>query len=94
MPPFYPHHFLRYLRNQVPIDRVIVKVLNLEVRYANHTLRFRCPLCRNFHTAINPKTNLARCFDCQKNFNPIDMVIAVGKCDFLQAVDILKNTIE
>lgn len=90
----YSADFLRYLRNDIPIDEVIVDLLNLEVRNDCEMLRFRCPLCYNFHTATNHKTNLARCFDCKKNFNPIDMVITVGSCSFVEAVKILKDTVE
>jgi hypothetical protein len=43
--------------------------------------RFLCPLCNGFDTAVNPKTNLARCFRCEKNFNTIDLVM------FLQSID-------
>ena len=93
MSQHYPADFLRMLRNDIPIDQVIVDVLNLEVQKDSKTIRFRCPLCYNFHTATNHKTNLARCFDCQKNFNPIDMVITVGNCGFVDAVKILKDRI-
>ena len=93
MSQHYPADFLRMLRNDIPIDEVIVDVLNLEVQKHRKTIRFRCPLCYNFHTATNHKTNLARCFDCQKNFNPIDMVITVGNCGFVDAVKILKDRI-
>ena len=91
MSQYYPADFLRMLRNDIPIDEVIVDLLNLEVQKDRKTIRFRCPLCYNFHTATNHKTNLARCFDCEKNFNPIDMVITVGNCGFVDAVKILKN---
>ena len=94
MPQHYSSAFLRRLRNEIPINEVIVDLLNLEVRNEHKTFRFRCPLCCNFHTATNHKTNLARCFDCRQNFNPIDTVITVGNCGFLEAVEILKDTIE
>ena len=93
MSQYYPDDFLRMLRNDIPIDEVIVDLLNLEVQNDTKTIRFRCPLCYNFHTAINHETNLARCFDCQKNFNPIDMVITVGNCGFVDAVRFLKDRI-
>ncbi len=93
MSQYYPADFLRMLRNDIPIDQVIVDLLNLEVQKDSKTIRFRCPLCYNFHTATNHKTNLARCFDCEKNFNPIDMVITVGKCGFVDAVKFLKDRI-
>jgi len=94
MPKHYTADFLRMLRNQIPINTVITNFLHLDVRNANHILRFRCPLCDNFHTGTTSKTNLARCFDCQQNFNPIDLVIAVAKCGFLDAVEYLKDRID
>ena len=87
----YSADFLKMIRNQIPIERVIVTMLNMEVRHTSKWLRFRCPRCYNFHTAINVDTNLARCFDCKKNYNPIDLVIAVGKCSFVEAVEYLKE---
>ncbi len=54
-------------------------------------LRFRCPVCHGFHTATNPKTNLARCFECQINFNPIDLVMAVTAQSFVETVEFLKT---
>ncbi len=93
MSQHYPDDFLRMLRNDIPIDEVIVDLLNLEVQKDRKTIRFRCPLCCNFHTATNHKTNLARCFDCEKNFNPIDLVITVGNSSFVDAVKILKDRI-
>ena len=94
MSKHYTADFLRMLRNQIPIDEVITDLLNLKVRNINAILRFRCPLCGNFHTATNHETNLARCFDCKQNFNPIDLVITVGKCSFVDAVELLKNRID
>jgi len=88
----YTRDFLRMLRNQVPIDKVI-KLLTLETRPSKNLLRFRCPLCHRFHTGTNPKTNLARCFDCQKNFNPIDLVIDVSGGSFIDAVKFLKKQV-
>jgi DNA primase len=91
MPNGYPADFLRRVRNQISIERVIMTMLNMELRHTSKWLRFRCPLCHNFHTATNQITNLARCFDCKENFNPIDMVMAVGKCSFVEAVEYLKE---
>ena len=90
MSTYYPAGLLRDLRNQIPINTVIVDMLRLDLRHHETLLRFRCPKCRNFHTATNPETNLARCFDCRKNFNPIDLVIAVTHCSFVDAVERLK----
>jgi DNA primase len=87
----YPADFLRMIRNQIPIEKVIVAMLNMEVRRTSKWLRFRCPMCYNFHTATNLNTNLARCFDCQENFNPIDLVMAVADYSFVEAVEYLKK---
>jgi len=90
---YFPSDFLRMLRNQVPIDTVITSFLNMETRNTHNLFRFRCPLCGKFHTAVNPKTNLARCFDCKKNFNPIDMVMIATKSSFVEAVEFLEDNI-
>ena len=86
----YTDGFLTMLRNQVNIDRVI-DLLMLDTRQGNNLRRFRCPLCDRFHTATNPRTNLGRCFECQKNFNPIDLVMATTTCDFIETVEFLKK---
>jgi hypothetical protein len=82
---------LHYLRNQVSIADLIQCRLGLATHYRSHLLRFSCPLCHAFDTAINPSTNLARCFRCQKNFNPIDLVMIVADCSFLDAIKFLEN---
>ena len=45
----------------------------------------------DFHTATNPRTNLARCFRCCVNFTPIEIVMAVEACPFVDAVKILSR---
>jgi DNA primase len=86
----YSDGFLRMIRNQIKIDHVI-QVLRLDTRCGGKFLRFRCPLCHGFHAAANPKTNLGRCFDCEVNFNPIDLVMAATRRDFVEAVEFLKK---
>lgn len=81
--------YLRRLRNDIDTRELIAEILRLEHTLADGRFRFLCPLCSEFHTAVNPKTNLARCFRCLKNFNPIDLAIIVKHYDFLQAVDFL-----
>lgn len=53
--------------------------------------RFECPVCGGFHTSVKKDKNLARCFECKINFNPIDMVMAVRKTDFRPSADFLAN---
>jgi hypothetical protein len=80
--------YLRALRNEVAINDVIHH-LDLPAKMREGYLRFLCPRCSEFHTATNPKTNLARCFRCRLNFNPIDLVMAVESCSFVDALKIL-----
>ena len=88
----YTDGFLKRLRNDIDID-LVIKRLRLETRNSQKIFRFRCPLCHGFHTATNAKTNLARCFDCQRNFNPIDLVMAATARSFVQTVEFLKTHI-
>lgn len=80
--------------NHVPINEVIAQQLELTWKVTHGVFRFLCPECKEFNTATNPKTNLARCFRCRKNFNSIDIVMATRPCGFLQAVDFLRPRIQ
>jgi predicted RNA-binding Zn-ribbon protein involved in translation (DUF1610 family) len=70
---------------------VIENLLGIALEKNQGALRFGCPLCGEFNTAINFSTNLARCFRCETNFNPIDMVMAVKDINFVEAVTLLKK---
>ena len=85
----YSKSLLRKMRNNIPIDRLIADVLKQPNKVSEGYFRFLCPVCSEFTTAVNPRTNLARCFSCRKNFNPIDMVMTVKIYSFTQAVDYL-----
>jgi len=85
----YSTEKLRTLRNDIPISRLISEFLRVPCKVSEGYFRFLCPLCSEFNTATNPKTNLARCFRCRKNFNPIDMVMAVKSCNFRDAVEMI-----
>ena len=85
----YSPDYLRRVRNDVDIGDLIADVLDLPTKISEDYLRFLCPLCSEFNTAVNPSTNLARCFRCAQNFNPIDMVMTVKGISFLDAVAFL-----
>jgi hypothetical protein len=78
------------LRNLIPVDWLIKKQLNIPSKVSEGIFRFLCPLCNEFQTATNPKTNLARCFRCETNFNPIDLVMTVKGIGFVESVRYLK----
>ena len=84
---------LRKLRNNIPIARLIGDVLGIPCKIREGYFRFLCPLCSDFNTATNPKTNLARCFKCEKNFNPIDIVMLDKRLNFVEAVAFLNGIV-
>ncbi len=77
------------LRNQLPIRQLIENELNIPNRLAGNVFRFECPMCRGYHTGIKKDKNLARCFDCQTNFNTIDLVIRTRQTEFYQSASFL-----
>jgi len=82
---------LHKLRNDICISWLIRSELQLPSKISDGIFRFLCPVCNEFQTATNPATNLARCFRCEKNFNPIDMVMVVRKLSFRSSVFYLKQ---
>jgi DNA primase len=90
----FSSQLLRSLRNDLRIDDLIRHRLDMPWKEREGYLRFLCPRCSEFHTATNPKTNLARCFRCGVNFNPIEMVMAVEGCTFVDAVKILAHLLK
>ncbi len=87
----YSKTLLHQLRNDVDVAAVIRDVLRLPYTIRERVFRFECPCCGGFDCATNPRTNLARCFDCRRNFNPIDLVMVVNRCGFLDAVEFLRS---
>lgn len=84
---------LREIRNLIPIDRACME-LEVPTKYSEGYLRFLCPVCSEFNTATNVRTNLGRCFGCARNFNPIDLAMVAGRMSFLEAVKLLDDLIE
>ena len=88
MGQYFTKEILRRLRNEVLISEII-QVLDIPSKTRDGYLRFLCPFCNEFMTACHPKTNLGRCFRCQRNFNPIDLVMVVKGLCFQEAVQFL-----
>lgn len=82
--------YLRRFRNDILVADLIADILKLPHKISEGRFRFLCPVCKEFDTAANPKTNLARCFCCKQNFNPIDITMLVKKLDFLATIDFLE----
>ena len=79
------------LRNNIPVDMLIKDHLQIPSKIRDGYFRFLCPLCNEFQTAVNPATNLARCFRCEKNFNTIDLVMKIKRYGFRDSVLFLKQ---
>ena len=92
MTPFSKQQLFQ-VRNKIDINWLINEKLNIE-RLFNGAWRFRCPLCQELNTATQKKTNLARCFSCQKNFNTIDIVIYTKKINFVPSVRFLLSLLD
>lgn len=84
---------LHSLRNKIPIRYLIDEYLGITCKEVEGVSRFLCPKCGEFQTAINPKTNLSRCFRCQKNFNTIEIVMEDKKLAFVESVKLLKQLV-
>lgn len=82
---------LYVLRNEIPIDRLIEHYLSIPCHRSENRFRFACPLCGGFNTSILWEKNLSRCFQCNKNFNTIDLVIHIMNVDFVESVKRLEN---
>ncbi|WP_084071916.1 CHC2 zinc finger domain-containing protein [Desulfocicer vacuolatum] len=70
---------------------LIRDLLQIPSKIRDGYFRFLCPLCNEFQTAVNPATNLARCFRCGKNFNTIDLVMKLKGYGFRDSVLFLKQ---
>ena len=80
---------LREIRSTVPVERVLA-LLGVPTKRSEGYLRFLCPRCGDFHTAIG-RENLARCFRCARSFNPIDLVMLERSSSFPDAVRYLER---
>lgn len=89
MPKFFSRDLLYRLRNAIPLERVIAQHLNWPSKRRDGRFCFVCPRCGESLTAVNPRTNLGRCFRCEENFNTIDFVMLATQRDFVQAVEFL-----
>jgi len=79
------------LRNHISIDTLIEKHLKIPSKFSEGFFRFLCPVCHEFQTATNPRTNLGRCFRCERNFNTIDMVMICKGLRFVECVKCLQS---
>jgi DNA primase len=79
------------LRNDIPVEILIQNILQMPSKTSEGVFRVLCPICNEFQTGINPNVNLMRCFRCERNFNAIDLVMAVKDCGFKDSVLFLRH---
>lgn len=80
---------LQAVRNVISIRFVIENILEIPSKEVEGVFRFVCPCCQESQTAVNPATNLSRCFLCKKNFNAIEIYMADRHAGFVEAVKAL-----
>jgi hypothetical protein len=86
---------LRRIRNDLPMP-VTIASLGCDgppSKIRDGYFRFLCPHCGDMQATVNPRNNLAHCFNCAKNLNNIDLLIKLGY-DFRTAVAVLEQLLE
>ena len=83
---------LRSLRNDLPMPVTFLHLGDKAPYWksVDGRFRFQCPHCGETYAVVNPRNNLAHCFNCRKNINNIDLMIAVGY-GFQEAVALLQE---
>ncbi len=69
MPRYFDGDFLRRVRNDISWE-LLLEQLRWPHKQRQGQLAFLCPCCGEYVSAVNPRTNLGRCFHCETNFNP------------------------
>ena len=82
---------LREIRNMIDFSHLFRRLGWPWKRRNDGVILFVCPECSESQTSVNPKTNLARCFRCKLNWNPIDFTMVAGRMEFLEAYDYLEE---
>ena len=82
---------LREIRNRIDFSHLFRRLGWPWKRRGDGVILFVCPRCSESQTSVNPKTNLARCFRCEQNWNTIDFMIEAGRKEFLEAYDYLEE---
>jgi DNA primase len=86
----YSKEELWALRNEVSI-KGLMEALEVPVKMQEGLFRFLCPSCGEFETGVKVETNLGRCFRCDKNYNPIEIVMATKGYSFVSSVRYLSE---
>ena len=92
----YTKTLLWELRTNLPMPFVLKELedlIHIPYKESEGFIRFLCQDCNEIQATINPKNNLSHCFNCDKNLNNIDLMIASGYT-FSRSVEILTVLLE
>ena len=89
MSKYFSRQLLYRIRNEIPLASLLPE-LEWPHKTRDGRLCLLCPRCGEFLAVVNPRTNLARCFPCEANFNTIDLTMSVKEYDFVAAVHFLQ----
>jgi hypothetical protein len=90
MAKYFSRQLLYRIRNEIGLPSLLPQ-LEWPHKTRDGRLCLLCPRCGEFLTVVNPRTNLARCFPCEVNFNTIDLTMSIRGCDFVTAVHFLQS---
>jgi hypothetical protein len=90
MAKYFSRQLLYRIRNEIGLPSLLPQ-LEWPHKTRDGRLCLLCPRCGEFLTVVNPRTNLARCFPCEVNFNTIDLTMSIRECDFVTAVHFLQS---
>lgn len=88
MGEYFTRDYLYRIRNEIPVIS-LVRYFNWPNKYRDGIFFFLCPDCGEYLVKKTPQENLGHCFGCQRNFNPIDLTMAIEQVDFVAAIEIL-----
>ncbi len=92
--PILFHSRTRWVRFVVePLKDIVRRSFVPRIRSREPDLKLSSPYCGEMLAYVNPRNNLAHCFACRKNFNNIDLLLALDH-DFPSAVTLLERWLE
>src|SRR5260370_17024948 len=77
--PMISAELLRRLRNDLPMPVTIAALgrAGPPSQMSEGYFRFLCHHCGEMRATVNPRTNLAHCFSCQKTLNNIHLLFTL-----------------
>jgi len=77
---------LSRIRNEIPFAGLVQR-LNWPHKRREGEFIFLCPSCEEMIAKVNSRTNLGRCFVCERNFNTIELTMLIKNLDFVPTIN-------